>query len=114
MTCNHGIALIVFIAVILAIGAIPYQLLFKRYCERVAELEGRTEEFRSLKAPEGGMNWFEIEQSGKLWRRYYRKFNDERLTKMGDRLLTMAIPGLLGIASLLCVIISVKTVVCSA
>ena len=113
MTCHQGFILIVLIAIIVAIRVIRDKFLFKSYCERIAELEGRTDEFRSLIAPEGGMNWFEIEHAGKLWRRYYLKFGDKRLTEIGNTLLRRGISSLLVMILLLIAIVYVKTIVCS-
>jgi hypothetical protein len=114
VTCNYGIALIILIAIIAAILLIPYNMLFRRYCGRIAELEGRTEEFNSLSSLEGGGNFFEIEHAGKIVFRYYLRFGDEKLTKMGDNLLMLGISGLLAVILLLCAIVFVKTVACGA
>jgi len=86
MTCHTYVALLVVVFVVAAICCIPNFLLFKDYCERIAQLEGRLSEFFKLATDEGGLNWFEIEQSGKILSRHYRKFNDDKLNKMGDEL----------------------------
>lgn len=114
MTCTTGIALIVFLAVTLAIGALPYVMYFKIYCERIAVLEGRTEEFHSLNAPEGGMNWFEIKHSGKLMSRYYLRFNDDHLTKLGNSLFRWGSVGFILMIGLLISIVFVNFTVCGS
>ena len=72
-----------------AVPGIFWWFRFKKYCEKLAELEGRSQEFHSVFGrDEGGLNKFEREQYWKLWAgdHDYRKFNDSDLTAMGDRI----------------------------
>ncbi len=64
-----------------AVGLAPFASL----CSRIAEIEGRQAEFRSLKSDDGGWNSFRQEQYMKLWRRDYRRFGDTTLNALGDR-----------------------------
>ncbi|MDE2420861.1 MAG: hypothetical protein KGO49_06740 [Gammaproteobacteria bacterium] len=112
MTCHQRFILIALIAFVLAICLIRDSILFSKYCTRIAKLEGREDERHSLTAPEGGMNWFEIEHTAKLWRRYYRKFDDPFLLEIGNTLFRRGFFNLVLMILLILNIVSVKIVGC--
>lgn len=93
-------------AVALGVISIKYRVLFCRYCECVATLEGRRDEFYAIKSDDSAMTWFELEQAGKIWLRDYLKFNNRLLTNLGSRLFKLAIAGLV-VAALLVLVVMV-------
>jgi hypothetical protein len=60
--------------------------MFKSYCKQIAELEERTEEYRSLRMDDGGLNSFERENLSKILSRRYVAYDDASLVVLGDRL----------------------------
>lgn len=78
------------IVIIIAIG-IWYSILFKKFCEKVAILEGRLEEAGSIFRGELGANSFEIEQFGEIISGGYRKSNDGAVKVLGDRLFFLTV-----------------------
>lgn len=87
MTAHQDIVLLyLFLCVVAVLTNAVSILLFKKYCERIAEKEGRIAECRSIFRGELGMNSFEIEQFGKVLSRHYLVFDDPDLTTLGDSL----------------------------
>ena len=112
MTCHQEFILITLIAFVLIICLIRDWILFNKYCSHIAKLESREDEFYSLTAPEGGMNWFEIEQVAKLWQRHYLKFDDQYLLSMGNTLFRRGFFNLALMILFIVNILFVKTVGC--
>lgn len=86
MLCQVSFA---FLAIALVAGALLFFPVFKTYrsyCKRLAELEGRLEEFRSLSKDDSGLTGFEREAWAKIMNRYHLKFDDREFASMGDRL----------------------------
>jgi hypothetical protein len=86
MTCWIENSVLATFVIILVVVGIRGQLLFNKYCQRVAELENRLEASHSLGRGEIGMNSFEIEQFGRILARHYTKYDDSNLVQMGTRL----------------------------
>jgi hypothetical protein len=87
MTCTQGELIFFFIAFIALVAIFRYCIVFNSYCARVAKLEGRQKDFQSLQSLDGGgLNFFEIEQASKIWRRDYLKFNDEKINGLVAKL----------------------------
>ncbi len=83
---------------------------FGRLCSRIAEIEGRQAEFRSLKTDDGGWNRYQQEQYWKLWRREYRQFGDSDLTALGDQAFKRAVAaGLVTLAAVVILVLHLST-----
>jgi hypothetical protein len=87
------VALLVFVANMAAHAP------FGELSRRIAEREGRQDELQAPGIEGGGLNYFEIEQWWKLWRRDYRRYGDAQLNELGDRAFKRAaVMGLLNLA----------------
>jgi hypothetical protein len=99
MTCSEGNLVFGLTCLGALIAIVRYCACFNAYCARIAQLENRVQEFRSLKSIEGGgINLFELAQSAATWRRDHRRFGDERLNQLAMRLYRS---GFIGLAAMI-------------
>jgi len=115
MICEHwAVLLLLGLAVIFSV-VIPYHLVYMKYCDRLSKLEGNEKERYSLRGFEGGgMNFYEIENAGKIRTRNFLKYGDQELTDLGNRLIRNGNICRIVILSVGLSALLLKTIVCAS
>lgn len=86
MACMFSLVTMVLLLLCGALLFVPVMKLFKVYCEMVARLENRLEEFQSIQRDDGGLNRFERENLTQLLTGRYERYSGHDVHRVGKQI----------------------------
>ena len=113
MVCRIAIGLILVILLLIFVWSFRVWLLFKKYCERIAKLENRSDELLEYWGrDDSGLNKFEREHFWKIFQKNYLSFNDPLMEQLGKKLRSLLITNLIIAITFISFVVYVQLSIC--